>query len=307
MKRIICLVGFSLFLAACGAERQNESIDSPTPKEAALPPATIIHSQPAPVPEKSSEVALSTEAEILSAKTPQGINPENESEEDDPATETPQVEDVKRVLILGDSLAATGFGVLLEKRLEEHPQVRCFRKAKSASGLARPDFFDWIKTAQAEVKKHDPHLVLVIIGGNDGQDLTPPSGKGSRVQWQSESWEDAYRQRTDELLAQLSAENRQILWLGLPKMGLQSFEKKLVLIRAIQQDAIADLGEQATYLDTISMTSDEKGNLQKVADVGQKKNQRLREEDGIHFTMAGSAYMADQVYPKVLEQLKLAP
>jgi len=48
----------------------------------------------------------------------------------------------RRVLILGDSLAATGFGAMLEKRLDAREDVVCYRKGKSASGLARPDFFD---------------------------------------------------------------------------------------------------------------------------------------------------------------------
>ena len=35
--------------------------------------------------------------------------------------------------------------------------------------------------------------------------------------------------------------------------------------------------------------------------------QELREDDGIHFTMAGSEYFADQVYPPILSVLGLEP
>lgn len=90
-----------------------------------------------------------------------------------------------------------------------------------------------------------------------------------------------------------------MLWLGLPKMGMASFEKKLELIRDVQQAALADFAE-VEYLDTIQYFVDRDGNLQDRADVGKRKNQALRADDGIHFTMAGSEYFADKVYPEVL-------
>ncbi|MCA9689297.1 MAG: DUF459 domain-containing protein [Nannocystaceae bacterium] len=220
--------------------------------------------------------------------------------DDEAAVELP-----RRVLILGDSLAATGFGALLEKRLAAHPDIECFRKAKSSSGLARPDFFDWMGEAKRQVDARDPHLVVVIIGGNDGQDLTTQSGKGKRVQWKTDEWGAAYGERMDEFLTTIAGEGRQVLWLGLPKMGLASFEKKLELIRAVQAERVAGLGARGTYVDTIPLTSDDSGELLQVADVGSKKRQKLRADDKIHFTMAGSAYFADQVYPEVLQALGL--
>src|SRR5690606_15905590 len=109
----------------------------------------------------------------------------------------------------GDSLAATGFGALLERKLDAHPLIKCHRKGKSASGLARPDFFDWIAEGKRQVELRDPDLVVVIMGGNDGQDLTrPPRGGGKRVTWKDEAWADAYRERMDQFLHELQAPDR---------------------------------------------------------------------------------------------------
>lgn len=213
---------------------------------------------------------------------------------------------IQKVLILGDSLAATGFGVLLEKRLDADPRVKAYRRAKSASGLARPDFFDWMREGKRQVELREPDLVVVIMGGNDGQDLTPGRRKGKRVRWKTEGWDEAYRGRMDTFLGGLGAPERKVLWLGLPSMGMRSLERKLELIRSVQEEAIAALGSTARYLDTSPMFTDENGQLIERAKVGDRKRpQVIRADDGIHLTMAGSQYFADKVYPEVLTSLGL--
>jgi hypothetical protein len=209
------------------------------------------------------------------------------------------------VLILGDSLAATGFGALLEKKLDATDGIVCHRKGKSASGLARPDFFDWIAEGKKQIDARDPDLVVVILGGNDGQDLCRTKRReGNYVRWKKEGWEEEYRRRMDEVLAEISGPERKVLWLGLPTMGITSFERKLELIRRIQQEAV-EATEGATYLDTIPYVSDEDGKMLTEAQVGnRRKPQVIRSEDRIHFTMSGSEYFADKIYPEVLTILQ---
>jgi len=224
-----------------------------------------------------------------------------------PAAEPTQPQ---KVLILGDSLAATGFGALLQKKLDEHALIECFRKGKSASGLARPDFFDWPGEAKKQIDARDPDLVVVIMGGNDGQDLTkrPKDKTGKRVSWgDPDAWKTDYRARVDAFLGDLAADDRKVLWLGLPKMGMRSLETKLEIIRAIQKDAVEALGDRGSYVDTIPFVTDDDGNLIGEARVGKyRKLQQIRAEDRIHFTMSGSEYFADRVYPEVLRVLGIS-
>jgi uncharacterized protein len=212
-----------------------------------------------------------------------------------------------KVLILGDSLAATGFGALLERKLDAHPHVVCYRKGKSASGLARPDFFDWLEEGKNQVEFRQPDLLVVIMGGNDGQDITRrKNGDGKRVGWKHDDWAAEYRARVDAFLAGVAAPGRKVLWLGLPHMGLRSLEQKLTLIRDVQQNAVEALGDGARYLDTIPFVTTEEGAMLTEAKVGPRgKTQTIRAEDKIHFTMAGSEYFADRIYPEVLDVLGL--
>ncbi|MDC0722126.1 SGNH/GDSL hydrolase family protein [Nannocystis bainbridge] len=268
--------------------------DKSTPATPALtpPPAAIVSADP-PAPEPAPAAAAAPQEPAIAPATPEPLPEEVATAPSGP----------RKVLVLGDSLAATGFGAMLEKKLDEHPDIECFRKAKSATGLARPDFYDWESEAKKAVEQRKPDLVVVIMGGNDGQDLTTKSGKGKRVAWKSDGWNDAYKARVAEFLGEISAEGRKVLWLGLPRTGTTSFEQKLTTIRDLQSQALADFGEAGVYLDTSPFITDSAGELIDTATIGKRKAQALREEDGIHFTMAGSEFFADKVYPEVLRVL----
>jgi hypothetical protein len=209
----------------------------------------------------------------------------------------------RTVLLLGDSLIVTSFGESLEQLLNAQPGLRAVRRAKSSTGLARPDFFDWMKVGQEEVERHQPDVVVVILGGNDGQGLTDERGK-AQVQWGASGWEAAYQQRATDFLRMLSAPGRKLLWVELPFTGLPRFERKLEIIRRVLREAVRT-GGASTHLETRPFFVDAKGHLLREAPVeGFRKPMRLRMADGVHFTVAGGRYFASKVHPAVMELLE---
>lgn len=303
-------VAVCVSLAVCRCKTDGApAADAPTPTAAEQAPLAV--DAPRAV---APEVALANQRDPKQDQAVVAVDPVSEVgvDEAEPADEIDPANDVQpahegpyKVLILGDSLAATGFGALLERKLDERSDVVCYRKGKSASGLARPDFFDWMDQAKRQIEFRQPDLVVVIMGGNDGQDLTRSSGKGKRVHWGDDDWAAAYRDRMDRFLVEVSASQRKVLWLGLPTMGLSSLEAKLVTIREIQKEAVEALDSEARYVETAPFVTAEDGKLLKEARVGGKKPQKLRADDRIHFTMSGSEYLADQVLPEVLLSLGL--
>jgi hypothetical protein len=291
-------------------EAGDSAIESPTAVHAdgRQPPQPDTTRTAAPGPKSATKTAAPM-ATLVNAQGAANVAADaddgDEADEADEAGATPDTavaDGPQTVLILGDSLAATGVGALLERKLDATDGVVCHRKGKSASGLARPDFFDWIAEGKRQVDLRDPDLVVVIMGGNDGQDITRRSKGETRVPWKHDSWPERYRARMDEFLGQISVD-RKVLWLGLPTMGLRSLEKKLVLIRQIQKAAVEAAGPHATYLDTTSLSSTDSGEMLTHAPVGHKTPKKLRADDRIHFTMAGSEYFAERVLPTVLETL----
>lgn len=218
--------------------------------------------------------------------------------------EPPAAERPRSVLLLGDSLIATGFGDYLLARLDAHPEIRASRRARSSTGLARPDFFDWMEVGEEEVKRHQPDVVVVILGGNDGQSLQERRG-GKPIHWGKPEWEDAYRRRIDSFASVIAAPGRKIVWLELPATGRKRFEQKLGLIRGLQREVIGSRAD-ARYVDTRGYFTDAEGKALLHARVeGFRKPMKLRMSDGVHFTIAGGRYFASKVYPEVLGALGL--
>jgi hypothetical protein len=305
----------ALLLCAPGCKPEASATGAPEQEPAAAQAAIPAEAAPEPGPDSSATLA-SGGAAVGGAGPlePDALDPQDAEPADAKAEvaaaepETPALPaEPYKVLILGDSLAATGFGALLERKLDAHPHVVAYREGKSASGLARPDFFDWLEMGKKHADFRQPDLVVVIMGGNDGQDITRrKNGDGKRANWKSEGWADEYRARVDAFLASVSAPGRKVLWLGLPFMGLRSLEEKLTTIRDVQKMAVEALGEGHKYVDTVPFVITEDGKMLTHAKVGPKgKTQTIRAEDKIHFTMAGSEYFADRIYPEVLDVLDL--
>jgi hypothetical protein len=197
---------------------------------------------------------------------------------------------------------------VLEDMLDANPDIVAYRKAKSASGLARPDFYDWFDQGKAQVEFRKPDLVIVFMGANDGQDIAPWKNS-SRVVWNTDGWSQAYRGRVDDFLTSVTTpvegeDGAHVLWLSLPRVTSPSLERKLKVIREIQEQGVGALGDAGLYLDTNQYLVDEQGALLKTVQI-KGKQQEIRNEDGVHFTMSGCEYLAAKIYPDVLLALGL--
>lgn len=207
-----------------------------------------------------------------------------------------------RILLIGDSMIATDYGRQLERRLDRHPRVDARRRGKSATGLARPDYFDWMGEAKRRLKQHDPDVVVVVIGGNDGQDLIDKAKKKRRVIWKTKKWAPGYTERLEAFVKLLAGTERTVVWLELPAMAKPRLEKKLKTIRAVQKTALAKFSDEVVYVPTRALFYDAKDKLRTAVKVrGYKKKQALRQEDGIHFTVPGAKYFADGTAKAVLK------
>lgn len=274
----------SLFLAglvACASAPSAPSSGDEGPSPATRAPI----SEPTPEP---FELLL----EEASSSTVAEEAPGDRRPEPPPAPEAPPPRPPERLLILGDSMAATDFGQALEQVLTRDHPIKTARRGKSSTGLARPDFFDWMEEGRRQVALHRPDLVIVILGGNDGQDLIQKGG-GPRVFWGRPEWASAYAQRLERFTRVLAQEGRPVVFLGLPLMDRPRLEAKLRLIREVQRRTIEAL-PGASYLDTRTCFVAENGKLLRTVELqGWRSPQPLRQDDGIHLTVPGARHFAE--------------
>jgi hypothetical protein len=202
------------------------------------------------------------------------------------------------VLVLGDSMIVTELGRDLARRFQRSYGAQVVRRGKSSTGLARPDFFDWFREGARLARKIQPDVVLVIVGGNDGQDLLDPEGRG-RVRWRSEDWPARYAERVHRFLDAMAAPGRHVVWVELPAMEHRRLEGKLRLIRRVQSEALADRTDVALRVDHRRCFYDSSGQMLTEVPAGPGRGRPIRQEDGIHLTRAGARYVARCVFPEI--------
>lgn len=218
----------------------------------------------------------------------------------EPAAEVVSPSEPLRVLLMGDSLMATEFGVEFQEVLNKTPGYLCKRRAKSATGLARQDVFDWIRAAGLAVVKRRPELVVVMIGSNDAQDVVPPTRRRRRprafrrVNWEKSDWGAAYRARVDRLLDQVAAPQREVLWLELPVMRSRRLDKKLKRVRLAQRAAVLARPRDADFLGVVSLMK----SVGSPTETWRRRWRRFR-RDGVHFSRRGSQVLARLILPVV--------
>lgn len=203
-----------------------------------------------------------------------------------------------RVLLVGDSMVATAFGETLEEGLTDAHGYRVRRRGKSATGLARPDYFDWHQEADKLMSAHRPDAVVVMLGGNDAQALY--AGPRDWIKWGDDGWTDAYALRVRALGEQLSPDGQTVIWIGLPLPRNESYARKLEHVNAVIEATARDQ-KHGHFVSTWNSLADGRGRFTDVLPDARGRVQKVRADDGIHLTMAGARHLEGEVRGRIHE------
>ncbi|CAN0554515.1 unnamed protein product, partial [Laminaria digitata] len=75
----------------------------------------------------------------------------------------------RRILVIGASSIQFAVGVELERRLPTYEGIKVKRFGRLATGLSRPDFFNWPDKFDTLASSFKPDLVIANYGGNGAQ------------------------------------------------------------------------------------------------------------------------------------------
>ena len=201
----------------------------------------------------------------------------------------------QRMLIVGDSMIATAFGEYLEAGLVDRHEYAVTRRGKSSSGLARPDFFDWMAQAQQLEAQHRPESVVVMMGGNDAQGLF--LGRRQWETWGTPTWRKLYAERVRQFADLLTRRERPLFWVGLPIVRSSSYRRKVALINDIVRDEMTSR-PHGNFISTWHRLATRDGRYTDTISVRGKPT-LVREADGVHLTMAGAHVLEAYVRPIV--------
>jgi hypothetical protein len=200
----------------------------------------------------------------------------------------PSSTDPLRVLVLGDSLGID-LGDVLVNGLDATGVAQATLDGEVATGLTRPDYFNWPAELAADLPKDTPQVVVVMIGANDAQDLPGPPD----VPFGTPAWDATYRARVASFMAEATSQGAKVIWVGMPPMQDPGLSAAMAHIDGLVQQA-AQHNPNVDYVPSATVIGTPAGQYAPYLVVnGQEVN--VREPDGTHIAPGGAQLLAQAV------------
>jgi uncharacterized protein len=215
------------------------------------------------------------------------------------AARAPTSADPARVYIGGDSLVQ-GWGSVLQ-RLAVATRVVDSRSVdyKAATGLSRPDSYDWPSRLVQQMNALRPQIVIVGFGGNDAQGLLIG---GRPFQPGSPEWSAEYASRVGATMDYLLRDGRKVIWVGTPMPGDPTDFVRQNIINQIYRDEIAKRPD-VTLVDTWTLFESPEHSYADylIDDDGQAK--LMRQSDKFHLSVPGAERLGRYVFAELQKEL----
>jgi hypothetical protein len=170
-----------------------------------------------------------------------------------------------------------------------------------ASGLERPDVFNWFNHIRDVMETDKPHAVVLMFGGNDDHNLMTGLPEGREVgTFGSPSWRAEYRRRVANVMDTVTRSGALLVWVGLPITRDSAQTQRFDVINSIVQTEAAKREGRVSYLDTYFFFAGEDGGYAQYVEDSAGKLVKMRADDGVHFERPAG----DIIAAKVLERLE---
>ena len=123
-----------------------------------------------------------------------------------------------RLWIAGDSLVITP-GYAIARAAAATPVIEAVGgvEGRVATGLERPDVFNWFDEVRTKLKELEPRAVVLGFGANDDKAYMTGLPAGVSIdEFGSASWEREYRRRVGGLMDLVTRAGAHLVWVGLP-------------------------------------------------------------------------------------------
>lgn len=194
----------------------------------------------------------------------------------------------RTVALVGDSMMAVGLSDNLLRGIARHKELRAVRAFRAGTGLSRPDTFDWMQQYPQMLGENKPDAIIVAIGANDGQSFVQD---GKVLEFGSDAWVAAYRDRLNHFVDLLTKDGAQVIWIGLPPMRIAKYDARMNLINRLAYDTVSQR-EHVTWWNAGTLIADPQGQFREYAQRPDGSSVRLRAGDGIHLSEDGAGLLA---------------
>ena len=318
------------FLNAPGLHKTAESLDPGWKRSVALPLTenleTVSHYTGLDLPRRGVKAALgrSSDDDIVSAivlppapppVAPQPSPPPHQNQP--PPTPAPPAPPPKkpafspshplRVYIGGDSLVVVPGNSLLRAMGSKVYKPIDSVDGHVATGLERPDVYNWFDRIRDVMKKDKPNVVVVAFGANDDHSYMTGLPKGASIgDFGSSSWIKEYARRVGGFMDTVIRRGGLIVYLGMPIVSSPSESQDFDLINRIIYQQAKKRPNGALYVDTWFKFADPKtGGYAEYLPNASGELVKVRAGDGVHFEPAGGDIIARLVLKALNERYDL--
>jgi hypothetical protein len=167
-----------------------------------------------------------------------------------------------------------------------------------ASGLARPDYYNWPAALASDMKARQPEVVVIMFGGNDAQGMQLADGT-VYPDVTDRGWQIEYARRVGAVMDQLHARDRLVVWVGQPVMRDPGFSHRMDILDDIYEAEAAGR-PWVEFVDSRPLFADSSGGYADYLPNASGDLQDVRQSDGIHLSRTG----ADRLAGVILDLLR---
>jgi hypothetical protein len=212
-----------------------------------------------------------------------------------------------KIWVAGDSLVITpGYAIVRAAGGSPAMEPVGTVDGRVATGLTRPDVFNWFEEIRARVKELRPRAVVLGFGGNDDKAYMTGLPEGTSIgDFGSWSWRREYARRVGGLMDVINRAGAFVVWIGLPQTRSAAQTQRFDVVNAVAEKEARKRPGRAAYIDTYTMFAGDDGGYAQYLPGGSGQLRKVRADDGVHFEREGGDMIARVVLKALNKQFDL--
>ncbi len=207
-----------------------------------------------------------------------------------------------RIWVAGDSLVITPGYAIVRAAGASAAMETLGVDGRVATGLTRPDVFNWFREIRSQLAKRKPNVVVLAFGGNDDKAYMTGVPDGVSIgRFGDGAWQKEYRRRVRALFDAAERAGAHTVWIGLPQTRNAEQTARFDVVNAAVAAEANRRPDSVTYVDTYLLFAGRDGGFAEAIAGPAGDTVKVRASDGVHFERSGGDMIAREVL-KALNQ-----
>ena len=212
-----------------------------------------------------------------------------------------------RIWIAGDSLVIEpGYAIVRAAGASPAMEPVGTVDGRVATGLTRPDVFNWFDEIRRQVKELHPKVVVLAFGGNDDKAYMTGLPDGTSIgDFGGWAWRKEYGRRVGGVMDTINRAGAFVIWIGLPQTRSAEQTQRFDVVNAVAEKQARKRAGRAAYVDTYTMFAGDDGGYTQYLPDGSGQLEKVRADDGVHFERTGGDMIARVVLKELNKEFDL--